>query len=165
MPNSARRLSICPMIRPPLSVASSSQKIARTLAGEESIEIIGGAHPHRRSGLKRCTAQMRQEKDIFDLTISRVYIGFTPEHIETGRRELARFEGVEERIVIDDVAARRIDQDCAIREKRQSIGIYEIAGLGRRSAIDGQIITERQHVRETGMITGAMRKGRIGFTA
>ena len=114
------------------------------------------AHGAARAG--RGAADMGQQEHIVEAAVARVDLGLALEHVEARRRELAGGEGRDQRVIIHDVAARRVHHDGALGQQRQRLGIDDAARLRRRGAVDGEEIAMGQHVLEAGMIAGAMRR-------
>ena len=59
---------------------------------------------------------MRKEEDVFESAVARIDVGLVPENIEPGGCEFSRFKRRDQRIVVNDIAAGRIDDDGALRE-------------------------------------------------
>ena len=75
-----------------LQLCDQVRRSRRLPAGEEGIEIVGGAHAHGDAGIARGAAEMRQQKHIVELAIARIDLRLVAEHVEPGRGELARCE-------------------------------------------------------------------------
>ena len=76
---------------------------------------------HLRSGLDRLRAHVRQEEDVVEREIARIDLGLAIEHIETGIADVARSERCDERTVVDEIAARRIDENGAGLQMREGL--------------------------------------------
>src|SRR5437667_3303589 len=114
MPSSASFLSIwliCESL--PLS---SGQGVGWLSAGEEGIEIVGRPHAHGDARIARGAAEMRQEEHIVERPVTWIDLRFVAEYVKSRGGNPAGFKRRDQGIVIDDIAARCIDDDGALRQ-------------------------------------------------
>src|SRR5215213_798943 len=90
------------------------ESVARLSRLKEGFEVVDGPHSHGRAGVRGSAAEMRQQKNIVDLKETRIDAGLVAKHIETRSGKLARFQRVDEIVIVDDIAAGGVHDDGAI---------------------------------------------------
>eukprot|EP01022_Parablepharisma_sp_SALTPOND_P029698 TRINITY_DN743_c1_g4_i1.p1 TRINITY_DN743_c1_g4~~TRINITY_DN743_c1_g4_i1.p1 ORF type:complete len:1335 (-),score=475.41 TRINITY_DN743_c1_g4_i1:5534-9538(-) len=121
--------------------------------------IAGSPRPHGDIGILGDPADVRAEDDVGDILQGmRRGEGFLLEAVQAGRAQLARGQRSDQGLLVDEAAARGIDQDGAILHARQRGGIDHVAVLG------GQRAMQREHVGagEERLQVGQLHAGR-GF--
>ena len=98
---------------------------------------------------------MGQQKSVRQLAVAGMKVGLAIEHVEARGRQLAGLEGVDQRVVVDDGAARRVDDDRAVRQQGDALIVQKALGLGRRRAMQGKVIAVRQKVLDGDVIDRA----------
>ena len=87
---------------------------------------------------------MRQHEDVRVTGKGRVAAGFNGKTVETGSGEPSRFDGVEQRRFVDQRAACRIDQDCALGKRRQGVRIDQASCIRGGRAVQREKVGNRQ---------------------
>ena len=92
----------------------SGDSVGGFRTGENCIEIVQGAKPHRISGVDGCAANVRNKECVFQRRISRIEMWFSIINVQPDAGHLAAFNCVDKVVIDDDVAARRIHHDRAV---------------------------------------------------
>src|SRR6056297_1100374 len=100
---------------------NSDQPVSRCLPGEEGIEIVERAKAHGVARGARGAADMGQHEDVFMARKGRGAPRLDLEAIETGGGEVAALDTCEKRVLVDQRAARGVDDDRALGQPRDAV--------------------------------------------
>ena len=77
---------------------------------------------------------MRRRDHVLQLE-QRAGVRLLREDVERGRGDLARPEGFEERVLVDELAARRVHESDAVAHLREDFGAHRAARLGAQRQV------------------------------
>ena len=93
-------------------------------------------HPHRHAGLARRAAEVRRQHDVLERDQAFLDRGLMLVHVERRAGDHARTQRLDERPLVDDRPARRVDEHRGRLHPGQPGRVEEMARLGRRRAVD-----------------------------
>src|SRR5690242_6965402 len=100
----------------------------RRLAGEPGLQIVHHELVHRVARYHGSRANMWQQDDILHGLQFVRHVGLPLEHVEAGGKDGPRFERRYQRLLVDDAAARDVDDHAAGAERLHDIGIDHLRG-------------------------------------
>jgi len=131
----------------------SRHPIPRLPAGENRVQIVQGPESHGVAGLAGGAADMQQQECVVQLPVTRVDVRLAVEDVQTGRRHLARAQGLLQGLVVDEGAARALLTTNRPRTQQpDALGVQEVPGRRRRRAMQGQHVTGGQQSLQTLMV-------------
>ncbi len=74
--------------------------------------------------------------------------GFPFEHVQRGAPDMTRLDGVGHRLLVDEVAAGRVDNSNALLRAREPLGVHEVAGLFVGGHVERQVVGTCEHLVE-----------------
>ena len=95
---------------------------------ERGDDLLGDDHTGAVLRLVRRGREVRRHDDLVELE-QRSLVGLGGEHVERGAGELARLEGLEQRLLVDERAARGVHEPCAVAHLRDRVAVDQAARL------------------------------------
>ncbi|ENN84449.1 hypothetical protein RHSP_22289 [Rhizobium freirei PRF 81] len=140
--------------------AKRQHAIGRAMTVDEGADVDDDLVAHVDAALEGRRAHMRQKYHlalIGELHQLRIDGGFVLEHVEAGAGDLAFAQDLDQRRLIDDIAARRVDDVACRLQQRQAAGGDQMIRRRRRRAVDRNDVDAGEHLVE------AVPIGRLQF--
>ena len=122
------------------STSASSAPIDRDVdrvrdepAVERRDDLLGDDHAGAILRLARRRGEVRRDDDVVELE-QRPGVRLAREDVERGAGDLARPERLEQRVLVDELAARGVDDPHAVAHRGERGGVERAARLARRAA-------------------------------
>src|ERR1700677_2982246 len=126
----------------------------RRPAAQHSLHIVQRQHAHGRAGFDRGTADMRQEKCIFQRNIFRVKLWLAFKYVESGGGDPPALERCDEVNINHQSAASRVHYNGPGGHKVYSFGVQEMAGLRSLRGVQAQELAYTKQVRRILVVDG-----------
>ena len=116
---------------------------------ERSDDLLGDDHPGPVLRLVGRGGEVRRDDDLVELE-QRAGVRLGGEDVERGAGELARADRLDERVLVDQRAARGVDQARAVPHPRDRLAADQPARLVGQREVEGDEVGGGEHVLDVG---------------
>src|SRR6185437_10586153 len=135
--------------------ASLRQLEGHLFTGKERVDVVERFKAHLIARFDRRRTQMREQERVRQVVITFVDLRLACEDIEPGIGEPSRLQRCDHVLVVDEIAARRVDDDGALRQLFDGGLVEEVARFRRQRRIDREELRYREQAVERVVIDRA----------
>ena len=123
-------------------------------------DVLQRPPAHRFAGFERRASQVRQQHDVLHLQQLGGHGRFPLVDVDARRGDLPALQRGHERRLVDDVAARRVDQDARFLHLAEPLRVHQVTRLGQRRAVQRDEVRLPENCLERGARLRAERRRR-----